>query len=45
MNRCYRCGKEKDDMDILEVEKSVYRLCQRCIDVFYRRFTLFMAGG
>ncbi len=45
MNICYRCGKEKDDIDMLEVEKSAYQLCQKCIDVFYRRFALFMARG
>lgn len=45
MNVCYRCGKEKDDIETLEFDRCSYSLCQRCIEVIHRRFDLFMAGG
>ena len=43
--KCMRCGKEKEDIELLEVAKDAYSLCQRCIETFYRRWSLFMAGG
>lgn len=44
MGVCHRCGKERE-LESLEVDKCVYRLCPRCTEVFHRRFDLFMAGG
>lgn len=45
MSVCYRCGKEKDDIESLNFDNCTYRLCQRCIETLHRRFDLFMAGG
>lgn len=42
---CYRCHKKKEKLESLDVGQESVQLCEKCVDVFWRRFQKFMAGG
>ncbi len=42
---CERCRGEKYDVESITIDMTNVRLCSRCMNTFWRRWSKFICGG